>query len=842
MPSALGKCLSIDPAKRNLHEALNALTGNIQPQLGPQENGRDILLRMSYDHHVLSWQQMRELEPAVQSFVFQSFRAKVEGLLSQQRVNAPDCFVLTSYYINGYGTKVNLEEAKRLFQICSNANYKHPPSRAYAYRIWKFLNPNFVTSESMITNLIQMALDGSRMAAMDLKEVAPDKYPEIETLIRDVLAGVGGNFFHAKEMLHGYVYDQWVRTLDNQEVLVQNFKNLNRIADYKVNKRGDGILHMAANTGRIQAIETLLANFPGLTLDQLNDKRETPLLCASRAGQVATVLRLVELGANASIVALNGESCLHWLVSFKDDDIDVIGGALIQGGADLRVFTREKVAHSVFWPTIEVDHQIPGTPLNWAVHHNRARIIQFLLNKASDAMICLDRATNLVGPSPLEYAAYYHHLECLELMLEALDEAKTTYSLEPIIRAGVHSADTFSMILRHGARYKERLHRFLDFCLRKSKGIVFMTGMGGFDTHLLYYAVSEGHDEVVEYLLSDEGKSLVESLNIHSNAGQSRPGVYDPSDINRPAREDWRTPVLEAIRWNRKSLVELLVTNGADPKALAKNPFSDEMNWTGFHILAIAGHNTDYSELVPFLIETGLLIDGIPSSDTNDSNGPAETPLLVAVQHNAFNLATTFLEHGADPNALCVSSGLLSLEFPTTILGQIVAASSQHTIPRLRYLIEQCPKSNAIEFIVEPARQVSVLHRAAWAHKGITHRVPDESNGSALSREEYDMVVNRDIMHELLQKWGDPETHLNIRCQIHGRTALHMAVEAGNLKAAELLVEKGADVSVCDDLGLTPVDLAGERLNELGDQRSWEQEVYAALISLLMGDRAVFFK
>jgi ankyrin repeat protein len=128
---------------------------------------------------------------------------------------------------------------------------------------------------------------------------------------------------------------------------------------------------------------------------------------------------------------------------------------------------------------MEVDHQVPGTPLNWAVHHNRPRIIQFLLQKASDAMICLDRATNLVGPSPLEYAAYYHHIECLELMLEALDEAKITWIFEPIIRGGIHSADTFSMILRHGARYKERLHRFLDFCLRKSKNIVFMSELEG---------------------------------------------------------------------------------------------------------------------------------------------------------------------------------------------------------------------------------------------------------------------------------------------------------------------------------------------------------------------------
>lgn len=123
-----------------------------------------------------------------------------------------------------------------------------------------------------------------------------------------------------------------------------------------------------------------------------------------------------------------------------------------------------------------------------------------------------------------------------------------------------------------------------------------------------------------------------------------------------------------------RPIVELLVTNGADAKAVAKNPFSDEMKWTGFHLLAIARHNMDYSNLFSFLIEAGLTLDGITYSDT-DSHCPAETPFLVAVQHNAFNLATTFLEHGANPNALSVSSGLLSLDSPPPSLDR---SSSLH--------------------------------------------------------------------------------------------------------------------------------------------------------------------
>lgn len=241
-------------------------------------------------------------------------------------------------------------------------------------------------------------------------------------------------------------------------------------------------------------------------------------------------------------------------------------------------------------------------------------------------------------------------------------------------------------------------------------------------THLLYSAVSEGHDEVVESLLSKEVSDLVESFNIKPTTSQSRPDTYDPGDINRPAREDQRTPVLEAIRWNRKSIVELLVANGADLKTVAKNPFSDEMNWTDFDILATTGHNTDYSELVSFLIDEGLPL-GNPSG-TESSHHLPETPFLVAVQHNAFSLASTFLEYRADLNASIISSGLLSLEYPTTVLGHIAAASSQHTISRVRYMLEH---KSAVEFIVEPSRQLSVLHRAAWAHKSVMYRVPADS-------------------------------------------------------------------------------------------------------------------
>ncbi|PWY73020.1 ankyrin [Aspergillus heteromorphus CBS 117.55] len=823
VPSALDKCLSVDPVKRDLRGAIAALSDSDQ---------------VDEYHHILSWQQMRDLEPAVQSFVLNSFHQKVETLISDNRINPPDCFVLASYYINGYGTNVNYEAARRLLDLSSVAAYDHVSSRAFAYRIHKSLDPNYVPTAAVIDNLSVMALRGSRPALIDLKELAPAKYDWSQNIIRDIMAGVGANFYHQDQMLGGFSYHQWIRTFDNPEILVRNLRNMDRIEQYRVNKRGDRILHLAASAGRFQAIESLLGAFPSLTIDQRNDRGETPLLCACRAGQLTTVTRLLELGADPAFAAANGETCMHWLVSFNDEDIQTIGEALLEKGAKMREFTRERISYSEFNGTIDVDFQLPGTPLTWAIHNDRPCIVKLLLEKSPDKRLCLDWAKGHPGSlSPPTYAAYYHHVECLELLLKALDDAKIVYTMEPVIAAATHAADTFSMILRNGAKYEERLHQTLNLCLTKSQEIVFATGIGGFDMHLLFYAVSEGHEKVVEHLLSNEVKHLIETF--EPAPDPCRPGAYNPGDINQPVGEDRRTPVLEAIRWNRKPLVQLLVANGADPKAMAKNPFnSDEQNWTGLHILATAGHNTDHvAELVSYLVDVGLDIEGSHSGSNEHS---PETPFLVAVQHNAFNLASTFIHCGAHPNALCTSSGLLSLEYPTTVLGHIIAASAQHTVPRLRYLLEACPTQDNKQgsfgsFIVEPARQLSALHRAAWAHRGIMHRTP-ECNTPAhrfLNRDEYDMIMNQDIIHELLQKWGDVES-VNLRCGIHGRTALHLAAEAGNVRGCEMLLARKADVSVRDELGLTAVELARETLDGL-DEGVGEAEMYSRIIGILEG-------
>ena len=66
---------------------------------------------------------------------------------------------------------------------------------------------------------------------------------------------------------------------------------------------------------------------------------------------------------------------------------------------------------------------------------------------------------------------------------------------------------------------------------------------------------------------------------------------------------------------------------------------------------------------------------------------------------------------------------------------------------------------------------------------------------------------NIDLMHDILKKSKDTHVLIN-EANPNGRTALHVAVASGNLKATRVLVEKGAIVNAQDHEGETALHLA----------------------------------
>lgn len=304
------------------------------------------------------------MDPSAQKYLTTIFIERSEGLAKENMINPPEAFLLTALYINGYG--VDRDTSLAYKWLASACRAMHPLAVAYGYRICLALGYTYESPKTLVEPMKHMALRGSRIALQDLALISPDDYKETRDMIRNILAGTGAGFFFEKEMLHGSTYGMWMKTFGNISVLLENFSRLNRIADYTVNKRGDRVLHIAASCNQTLAIEALLNRFPALEIDQLNNQGETPLLCACRAGQTRTALWLLSQGAKASIVAHNGESALHWLISFDDEDIEKVGAALNEAGANPTVKTKASVAYQSNFPTSLVLDRLPeGYPIGW---------------------------------------------------------------------------------------------------------------------------------------------------------------------------------------------------------------------------------------------------------------------------------------------------------------------------------------------------------------------------------------------------------------------------------------------------------------------------------------------
>ena len=724
--------------------------------------------------------------------------------------------MICAYRMNGYGCKQDTDEALRFLQQA--VALEHHPARAFMYRIWRACRP--AEANPGLQYLEDYAKVGSRPALADIEKSFPtDEVERIRRWITDASGGVGADWLRASEMLDGHTQSQWIGDawlMDKVRECIPQ-KPLNQLV---VNKRGDSVLHFAAMCGRWKPFKALILDYK-MDINLQNPHGETPLLSASRAGHGGIIiLCLQKFNANASLAAMNGETPLHWLVQFDDEWIEPIIKDMIARGANIDAATQERVSHSVYPGHIDVDFQLPGTALSWAVHHNRPHIVQMLLRYGANANPTVDGRTL----STAEMAAYYHHHECLKAIIEFLESKVTRTTSDgqidkrhavlfgPLVIEAERAADKFSMILRGGADYLNRLHATLDLLRQKTE---FANFQGQMEGSMLYRAVSNAHDEYVDYMFANSW--LVETIDL-------------------PIGEARRTPILEAIRWNRENLVQNLVDHGADIHALAANPFAPaETNWSALHIYAHEGHDRDLS-LVHKLVEMSFPVEG-PSEAGNAQNMPRdistlsiagkqgpnqinETPFAVAIRHNAFNLADTLLSLGAGANSLSTTSGLFHVVNPLTVLGHVIVSNARFCHARLNYLLNLAGDSN-ISFIVEPKRNLSALHRCAMAHLEVMKRT---DGGALVSKQEFDTDTNADIMYELLRKWFKPE-EIDAKSGIDGNTALHLAVTVQNLGTVQNLLEAGASAAIKNEHGETPLQL----VRKIVERTSEGQQIEALL-------------
>lgn len=720
---------------------------------------------------------MKELAPSIQNFVY--------GALTEDR--ASNLFLLSALHLLGYGCSKDTE--KSLDYLRRSAEMGNLDARSYMFRIHSAFFPEN-TDPSTIPGrqyLFDYAANGSRMAMVELCRIASqDERERCRKYISDAGGGVGASWLNRDQMLNGFTQSQWI----NDDWSMKQISQVESPADLIVNKRGDTILHFAAMCGRLKPFKALVETYK-VNINIRNPLGETPTLASCRSGHGGIVILCLKIyNADASLAAVNGETPLHWLCHFDDEYIEPLAADLIARGADVEAATRERVMYSYFPGTLDMDFMMPGTPLHWAVHRNRSHIVSVLLKHGANPDYTAPGAVQ----SPLHWAAYWHNHECLRTMIEHQETKVTQMTTEgkpdlrhavlfgPLVESAIKGADKYSMILRHGVEWLTSLHQTLDLLREKTKLIYFSSRFHG---STLHYAVAGAHDEVVDYMFQHEW--LIDT-------------------INKPIGDAKRTPFLEAVRWNRRPMCELLRDKGADVKALSANPFQPEKkNWSALHILAHEGHDKDVS-LAEWLIKNGVPVDGRKGTH-GTTNGTdisslvlddlkagiysCETAFAIAVRRNAFNLANELLRLGANSNTLSFSSGMFASSHPLTILGHLIVSNARYSTPRLKYLLNL---SQPIDFVIEPERKLTALHRAAMAHINTSRA----DGGELVKKAEFDFETNAEIMRELLLKWREPE-ELDAKCLIKGNTALHLAVSSCNVGAVEALLRAGADGKILND-------------------------------------------
>ncbi|CAB0033139.1 unnamed protein product [Trichogramma brassicae] len=322
-------------------------------------------------------------------------------------------------------------------------------------------------------------------------------------------------------------------------------------------------------------------------------------------------------------------------------------------------------------------------------------------------------------------------------------------------------------------------------------------------THF-HVACKYGCDEVVEQFLE---------------LGQDPDCVSEESD---PSSVD--PPLLLALMHERKKVIELLLTYGADPNQTSKD------GSTSLHLIWVQSH-VDIMEI--FFKVCDEILETV-RVDARDKLG--RTPLYLALQRSKNKAAEILLRRGADPNstdaegstplhAMCNNHRDASAEIFFKICDEErksvrvdaqdkLGQTSLHLAVRVknRKLVELLLRRGADPNLAK-AGGLTTLHIMCKKGKDRWRRWGDDNESYDEEDYEDDYYRNNDSDDDYIDA-GLVELFFQITDEMQqsvkvdavdkkGNTPLHYALHSGEGRVVELLLRNGADPNLADAEGLT---------------------------------------